>query len=94
MLTDNVLNDVVDDLAKDFHGAELLIKLAASPDLMAVLQSMQGGRAAVASLRLEGVPDEAIDMLLRAGASLLLNMALLTQQAGQMIAAEKPANGL
>lgn len=90
-------HEIADELAKDFYGAELLTSLAASPDLMAVLRSMQGGRMAVASLRLEGVPDEAIDLLLRAGASLLLNMALLTQQAGQMIeekTAEKPANGL
>jgi hypothetical protein len=86
-------HDIADELAKDFHGAEVLTDIASSPELMNVLRNMQGGRVAVASLRLEGVPDEAIDMLLRAGASLLLNMALLTQQAGQMIeqkAAESP----
>lgn len=85
--------DIAEQLAKDFHCDELLTSLAASPDLMNVLRNMQGGRAAVASLRLEGVPDEVVDMLLRAGASLLFNMALLTQQAGQMIeqkAAESP----
>ena len=86
-------HEIADELAKGFHSTELLADIASSPDLMNVLRNMQGGRAAVGSLRLEGVPDEVIDMLLRAGASLLFNMALLTQQAGQMIeqkAAESP----